>query len=321
MTTTITMNLKSQSRKYNVTINNPIKYGFNDEEIKLTLNSLLSVDYYCFAHEKGSTEHVHIFMFSKSPIRFGTVQRKFPIAHIEKANGTAKENRDYIKKEGKWADTDKAHTVIKGSFYEFGVIPSEGREKAPRQFELLELIRNGTSTMDIIREHPQYSFKGKDIDILRDIYLTDKYSKMNRNVKVTYIWGKTAVGKTKFIYDNFNAIDVCRITNYRNDKVNFDAYHSQKILVFDEFRSQIPISEMLSYLDNYPLRLPARYSDRTACFTEVYILSNISLQDQYPHVQVTEKETWSAFLRRFDSIIEMQKGGKQIQHNKEEFIL
>ena len=69
------------------------------------------------------------------------------------------------------------------------------------------------------------------------------------------------------------------------------------------------------------MRLPARYSDRTACFTEVYILSNISLQDQYPHVQMTEKETWSAFLRRFDSIIEMQKDGKQIQHNKEEFIL
>lgn len=315
------MNDNSQTRKYNLTLNNPIKYGFTDEKIRETLESLVSVDYYCMCHEKGSTEHVHIFLYARSPIRFRTIKRKFPTAHIERGRGTVQENRVYFQKTGKWENTEKAKTVVKDSFFEFGEIPVEASEKAPKQFELLQLIKNGESTMDIIKNNPQYAFKGKDIDLLRDIYLNDKFSRTNRNVTVTYIWGNTAVGKTRYIYDSFDAIDICRITNYRNGKVNFDAYHSQDVLVFDEYRSQIPISEMLSYLDNYPLRLPARYSDRTACFSKVYILSNISLQEQYPHIQVSEKETWSAFLRRFDNIIEMKKGGIQIEHKKEEFML
>lgn len=315
------MNDNSQARKYNLTLNNPFKYGFTDEKIRATLESLVSVDYYCMCHEKGSTEHVHIFLYARSPIRFRTIKRKFPTAHIERGRGTVQENRVYFQKTGKWENTEKAKTVIKDSFFEFGEIPVEASEKAPKQFELLQLIKNGESTMDIIKNNPQYAFRGKDIDLLRDIYLNDKFSRTNRNVTVTYIWGNTAVGKTRYIYDNFDAIDICRITNYRNGKVNFDGYHSQDVLVFDEYRSQIPISEMLSYLDNYPLRLPARYSDRTACFSKVYILSNISLQEQYPHIQVSERETWSAFLRRFDNIIEMKKGGIQIAHKKEEFIL
>ena len=315
------MNDNSQARNYNLTLNNPFKYGFNDEKIRATLESLVSVDYYCMCHEKGSTEHVHIFLYARSPIRFRTIKRKFPTAHIERGRGTVQENRVYFQKTGKWEHTEKAKTVIKDSFFEFGEIPVEASEKAPKQFELLQLIKSGESTMDIIRNNPQYAFKGRDIDLLRDIYLNDKFSKIMRDVDVTYIFGKTAVGKTRFVYDSFDSKDICRITNYRNGKINFDSYHSQNVLVFDEFRSQIPISEMLTYLDVYPLQLPARYSDRTACYSKVYLLSNIPLDEQYPHLQIKEKETWNAFLRRFNAILEFKENGEKINHEKEEYRL
>ena len=55
--------------------------------------------------------------------------------------------------------------------------------------------------------------------------------------------------------------------------------------MLEEFHSQIPISAMLNYLDIYPLTLPARYTDRTACYTKVYITSNISLEEQYRDIQ------------------------------------
>ncbi len=42
---------------------------------------------------------------------------------------------------------------------------------------------------------------------------------------------------------------------------------------------------MLNYLDGYPLKLEARYSDKTACYTKLYIISNISLEEQYPNVR------------------------------------
>ena len=70
------------------------------------------------------------------------------------------------------------------------------------------------------------------------------------------------------------------------------------MIVFEEFASQIPIEEMLNLLDIYPLMLPARYSDKVACYTKVYITSNLPLGRQYQAVQQYHPETWKAFLRR-----------------------
>ena len=103
--------------------------------------------------------------------------------------------------------------------------------------------------------------------------------------------------------------DICRITDYGGKNgTKFDAYHGQPVLVFEEFHSQIPIAAMLNYLDIYPLQLPARYHDRTACYTTVYITSNISLDEQYMEVQRSELETWRAFLRRIGCVKEFRKG-------------
>ena len=72
--------------------------------------------------------------------------------------------------------------------------------------------------------------------------------------------------------------------------------------MFEEFHSQIPIEAMLNYLDIYPLTLPARYSDRTACYTKVYLTSNLPLKEQYPSVRHSRPETWRAFLRRIHHV-------------------
>jgi hypothetical protein len=53
------------------------------------------------------TKHMHIFIYSKSPIRFSILKNRFPVAHIDKANGSVMENRDYLCKEGKWQGSDK----------------------------------------------------------------------------------------------------------------------------------------------------------------------------------------------------------------------
>ena len=110
---------------------------------------------------------------------------------------------------------------------------------------------------------------------------------------------------------------ICRITDYggRNG-VRFDAYHCQDVLVLEEFHSQIPISAMLNYLDIYPLTLPARYTDRIACYTKVYITSNIPLEEQYRDIQRYQMETWRAFLRRVQNVIEYLRDGSTVQHKK-----
>ena len=134
----------------------------------------------------------------------------------------------------------------------------------------------------------------------------------NREIEVAYIYGAPGTGKTRSIFEAHGAENICRVTNYRMGKgVSFDAYHGQNVLVFEEFNSQIPIEEMLNYLDVYPIMLPARYSDRVACFTKVYLTSNVPLEDQYEDIQIVHPATWKAFLRRIHRVVYFD--GEQVQ--------
>lgn len=300
-----------QSRKWNLTINHPADCGMDHAAIIERLH-LFRPEYFCLADEISTTGtyHTHIYIFSHSPMRFGTVKNRFPTAHIEKANGTSKENRDYIRKEGKWAETAKVETSVEGTFMEFGELPSEAEENSPKMYQLLQDVTDGFSTIEIIKSNPAFAFKSRDIDQLRETLLTERYERENRDVKVSYLFGDSGTGKTRGIYERHDAADICRITDYGNKSgVRFDAYHGQNVLVFEEFHSEIPINAMLNYLDIYPLKLPARYSDRTACYTTVYITSNIPLEQQYLQVQRSKKETWHAFLRRIHHVFEYHRDG------------
>lgn len=241
-------------------------------------------------------------------MRFSTIKNRFPTAHIEKALGTAQENRDYIRKDGKWAEDTKAETSIEGSFYEFGTLPQESEEQNPKMFRLLQDVKDGLSTTAIIDGTPAFAFKAHDIDALRETYLADRYRAENRAVKVSYLFGASGSGKTSGIYACHPAAEICRLTDYNGKNgVRFDAYHGQDVLVFEEFHSQIPIESMLNYLDIYPLTLPARYSDRVACYTQVYITSNLPLSAQYTDVQRYKPETWRALLRRIGHVVEYRR--------------
>lgn len=310
----------SQSRKWQLTINNPQEHDITDELIRETLQKFV-LDYYCMCKEIGNetqTLHIHIFMYSKSPIRFTTIKSRFPTAHIEKAYGTIQDNIDYVKKTGKFENTDKAETSIEGSFEEHGTIPSELQEKHPILGLLIELIKDGLSNVEILEKLPEMALKLRDIDLIRETYLADKYMKENRDIIVTYVYGKTGVGKTRDIYKRHGAKNICRITNYIGARgVNFDSYKStMNTLVFEEFHSQIPIGDMLNYLDIYPLMLPARYNDKVACYIYVYITSNMPLEEQYfnLHYDSKYKEVWKALLRRIHNIIEYKNDGSIIEH-------
>ena len=312
------MENNTQSRKWALVINNPLEAGLDHAAIREILYRF-SPAYFCMADEIATTGtyHTHIFLFSPSPMRFSTVKNRFSTAHIEKAYGSAKANRAYILKEGHWADTDKAETSVSGTFEEWGDLPAEKEEEAPEMFKLIQDLRAGKSVMEIIEDNPKLAFRIREIETIRQAILEEKYSAENRALEVTYLYGASGTGKTRGIFEKHDRKSICRITDYggRNG-VRFDAYHCQDVLVLEEFHSQIPISAMLNYLDIYPLTLPARYTDRIACYTKVYITSNIPLEEQYRDIQRYQMETWRAFLRRVQNVIEYLRDGSTVQRKK-----
>lgn len=108
----------TQSRAWHLTINNPQNCGMTHEKIREILTAIPSLDYACLCDEIGEqgTPHTHIYLKTRNPLKFTTMKNKFPPAHIETAQGTARENRDYIRKEGKHKDTDKKDTNLLETF-------------------------------------------------------------------------------------------------------------------------------------------------------------------------------------------------------------
>ena len=305
------MNDNTQARKWLLTINNPQNSNLTHSEIK-RIAGLFKPNYFCLSDEiaETGTLHTHLFIYSHSPIRFSTLKNRFPTAHIDKVDGTVLDNRNYIRKEGQWKGTQKEKTNLLETFEEYGEIPKPCNENNPDMAELIEEVEGGLSTYAIIKKHPKYGFRSKDIGLIRQTFMEDKYKNLKRNVITTYIFGKTGTGKTRSIFENNKASDICRVTSYKKgNPALFDGYNSQSILVFEEFAGQIPIEEMLNYLDIYPLMLPARYYDRVACYNKVYITSNIPLNMQYPDVQRTKPESWNAFLRRIHFVEEYTDDG------------
>ena len=299
------MTTDSQSRKWQITINNPVAKGFTHEHIKHQLANFKSCVYWCMSDEVGlneKTPHTHIFMACSSAVRFSTLLKKFEGAHFEMCKGTSSQNRDYVFKEGKYKGSDKEDTRVDGTQEEWGEIPIERQGQRNDLVDVYDMIRSGMTDYQILETCPEQMLNLTNIGQTRLIVQQEKFRNTFREMDVTYIYGSTGTGKTRYVMEKYGYENVYRVTNYKHP---FDTYKGQDVLLFDEFRSSLPLADMLKYLDGYPIDLPCRFSDKHACFTKVYFATNISLFQQYQNIQREEYESYSAFLRRIHHVIQM----------------
>lgn len=295
------MDDKTQSRKWLITINNPIEKGYTHEVLESTLSKMRSVKYWCLSDETGheGTFHTHVFIYSSGGVRFSTLVNNFKGGHFDIARGTCSDNRDYVFKEGKWLDSEKSETNHRDSHMEYGELPVERQGARNDLADLYDMISDGMSNYDIISGNPTYMLHLDKIERVRQTIRENKFCSSWRDVTTTYIYGSTGSGKTRGVMEQYGYENVYRITDYLHP---FDTYSGEDVIIFEEFRSSLRIGDMLNYLDGYPVKLPCRYLNKEACFSKVYIISNIDLREQYVNVQEFEIETWNAFLRRINEV-------------------
>lgn len=296
----------TQSRKWQITINNPTEKGYTHEKIKEQLGLFSKMVYWCICDEIGenNTYHTHIYFALEKATRFSTVKNRFDGGHYEMAKGTSHQNREYIRKEGKWEKDKKKETNLAETFEEFGECPVERQGQRNDLHDLYDMIKDGMTNYEIMEIEPNYMMNLDKIERARQIIKEEKYKNTFRIMNVKYISGKTGVGKTRGVMEKYNYVDVFRVTDYKNP---FDNYKGQHAIIFEEFRSSLRIQDMLNYLDGYPLELPCRYNNKIACYTDVYIITNIPLEKQYEEIQKNYIETWQAFLRRINQVVNMQE--------------
>ena len=302
------------SRKFQLTINNPTQHGFDHARIKAILAEFTSTVYWCMCDEIGEkgTLHTHIYLATRNSVMFDTILKRFFGAHIEQAKGSHQENRDYIRKEGKWLEDAKHETNLSDTFEEWGELPPDRSARESQSEQIMEMVCAGHTNAEILSEIPGAYNKLNYIEQARQTLLEAKFRNTWRNLEVTYIWGETGSGKTRSVMDTYGYSNVYRVTDYAHP---FDSYKGQDVVLFDEFRSSLPLSAMLTYLDGYPIELPCRYANKVACFTKVYLISNIPLEQQYPNVQLDEPASWKAFLRRFTNVLRKDKAFRLLDND------
>lgn len=300
----------TQSRKWLLTINNPLDKGYSHDKLKDILLSIKGVEYWCLCDEIGGkthTYHTHVFLFRSAPIRFSRLCKLFPGADVRMCKGTAKENRDYIRKEGKHSNTDKVETNLKDTFEEYGEVPEERQGQRNDLNVLYDMIKDGMTDYEILEEAPVYMTKLDTIDRVRETLRYKEFSNKIRDIHVEYWYGKSGTGKTSGVLNTYGMDAVYIVDDFRHP---WDGYKGQDIVLFDEFDSEhYDFSQMLRWLDIYPVSLPCRYNNKMACYTKVFLTSNRRFEDQYSYIRRNEQDLFNAITRRIHVFREFDKPG------------
>lgn len=155
------------------------------------------------------------------------------------------------------------------------------------------------------------------VERARQVVREQQYRETFRQLETVYIWGPTGTGKTRSVMEKYSYSGVYRVTDYSHP---FGSYAGEDVLLLDEYSSNFKIRDLLNYLDGYPLTLPARYSNRVACYTKVYIISNLCLTMQYLDEQYRSPETFAALLRRIHKVIHYTVPGEVHEYETAEYM-
>lgn len=275
----------TSSRKWQITLNNYAEKNWTSEAIKQALAEIKPIIYYCMAEEIGlenHTPHIHIYTACSSPVRFSTLKKRFPEAHIEAAKGTHIQNRDYVAKTGKWENDEKHGTQVPGSFFEVGTMPEEkGQGFRSDLEEISDMINQGMNPAEIMANNFTYY---KYERMIRSAYFAKRKREtpVHREIKLHYIVGESGSGKS-FTYvslcEEHGEDNVFFLTDY--DGGGFDTYCGEPILFMDEYKGQLQFSQLLTMTDVYKAQIHARYTNVLALWNEIYITSVFPPEELY----------------------------------------
>ena len=306
---------KKMSKAYQLTLNEIEKW----EDLLKYLKSLKSRNYIVAGKEFApSTDHphIHVYIQFNYPTRLSI--KKLSGAHIEACLGTPKQNIDYCKKDG-------------NILIEEGV-PRLGTGNAITIKEVKAMTDEDRENLPFTNYNRLQALKRDEISVL-------KVSSSYKNVEVSYIYGKSGVGKTKYAMEAIKELyDKKLIESDAYNKVKYSGSYwngvsvdnMTKVALYDDFRDyHMPPSEFIQFVDYNVNVINIKYGFAMNNFNYIFITSIQSPYDLYKGLQKSDnmftssdyydeeaKEQW---LRRFTEIIEINdKGIKSYRKKKKE---
>lgn len=258
---------------------------------ELGRSGLESTKYVVFGRERcpqTGRRHLQGYIYFSAKKTMVSVKRclgdGFGHAHLEIANGTAVQNREYCTKEG--------------DYEEFGQLPSQGRRS-----DLLKIkvdIERGISEEKIAGDNfglwVQYR---RSFAAYRDLLHRPQ---MRVELKVYVLIGDAGVGKTRFAYEYAKEIGSGLYRSPDPELRWFDGYREEQVVLLDDYRGGGTFGFLLQLLDIYPLRVPVKGSFIWWQPQVIFITSNDSPDFWFP-----DKDQ-APLLRRFTRVVNVSSG-------------
>lgn len=215
---------------------------------------------------KTGKKHAHAFVYFKNPVSFGSIKKLFGNdAHVKKPIRNSLCINYVLGKSGR-----PEHDANKYDFTECGKRPMDNG--VHRMEEVLE-CKDVTEVMETMPD-TYVKYRKGIIDLMEHKKSKERYFKPP---EVIYIYGSTGKGKTRRAFED-GAVNV----TYENGF--FSDWKDARVICIEEFRGQIPYSEMLKLLDGYHnyYFVNIKGGQKFIDLDKIYITSPYSVEDCYP---------------------------------------
>lgn len=168
----------------------------------------------------------------------------------------------------------------------------EAQGKKKMLDEVAEKLNSGTTVKLIAEEYPKMCmlhYKGMK-------YLEMEVSRRScpiwRKLSVTVLWGPTGTGKTRKAIEMASEYgEYYMLHKSANKHLWWDGYVNQPVLIMDEFRgSWCPFEVLLRILDGHPFQPEQKGGHVWACYTKVFITSNIDPEQWYSLEKIRDQD-------------------------------
>lgn len=269
----------SKFRNWCFTLNNPEP---TDKEKILGLD----VKFVKFQLERGKngTPHYQGLLICKNQVRFASVKKLLPTAHIEPMR-TLKGSLAYVEKD---------ETRVEGP-WEAGDPPKVQGARTDLK-EVTDRIVAGEVTVDQIAlaDPDMYHQYGRTFHKVEDIALRSCFrSWMTEGI---WVYGPTGTGKSHYAFEDFSPE-----THYlwKNDNGWQDGYMGQEIVIINDFRGHIPYDEMLQMVDKWPFTVRRRGRE-PAPFLAKKVIVTSALHPAEVYNKRAANDDIKQLLRRFE---------------------
>lgn len=263
----------SRSRSWCFTINNPTDDDLKDIKSWQTRGA----SYVIFQIECVTTEHIQGYAEFTESLTLGSVRQYSRRAHWEPRRGTQSDAITYC---------TKAESRIVGPV-ELGVRSQQGKRTDLESS--YQILKSGGSMYEVMEAAPASFIRyHKGLDKVAQL-LGSRKPRPVPDIRVRY--GPPGSGKTRYVYDNHDSVYSPVVTK---DKVWFDGYCGQPVVLFDDYYGEIPYAYFLKLLDRYPLLVEIKGGTVNFVPEIIYITSNQPPESWYgfgPHEALMRRLT------------------------------